>query len=95
MPTYISIWLQLYNHVVCVFLSSTYLPMVLVGNKIDLKNDRIVTKKEGEELAAQLKVHTYTLYNIENVRRLTYIIIIMKHYTLNIFTVSRPTWSIV
>ena len=30
--------------------------MVLVGNKIDLKNDRAVTKKEGEELAAQLKV---------------------------------------
>ena len=35
--------------------------MVLVGNKIDLKTDRIVTKKEGEELAAQLKVHSYTL----------------------------------
>ena len=73
--------------------------MVLVGNKIDLKTDRIVTKKEGEELAAQLKVHTYTLYNIENVRRLT---LWLKHnyynetlHTLNIFTVSRPTWSIV
>ena len=31
--------------------------MVLVGNKTDLKNDRVVTKKEGEELAAQLKVY--------------------------------------
>jgi len=36
--------------------------MVLVGNKIDLKSDRAVTKKEGEELAAQLKVfNNYTL----------------------------------
>ena len=30
--------------------------MVLVGNKTDLKNDRVITKKQGEELAAQLKV---------------------------------------
>lgn len=30
--------------------------MVLVGNKTDLKTDRTVTQKEGEELAAQLKV---------------------------------------
>ena len=30
--------------------------MVLVGNKTDLKNDRAVTTKEGEDLAAQLKV---------------------------------------
>lgn len=34
----------------------SYLPMVLVGNKTDLKNDRVITKKQGEELAAQLKI---------------------------------------
>ena len=38
-----------------IFSLSSYLPMVLVGNKIDL-NDRVITKKQGEELATQLKV---------------------------------------
>ena len=37
--------------------------MVLVGNKIDLKNDRDVTTKEGEDLAVQLKVYTYRCCN--------------------------------
>ena len=31
--------------------------MVLVANKTDLKNDRNVASREGEELAASLKVY--------------------------------------
>jgi len=39
------------------FFFSSYLPMVLVANKTDLKNDRNVASREGEELAASLKVY--------------------------------------
>ena len=40
-------------------LFSSYLPMVLVANKVDLKNERSVAPREGEELAATLKVLQY------------------------------------
>lgn len=30
------------------------MPMVLVGNKVDLENERVVSTKEGEEMAAKL-----------------------------------------
>ncbi|XP_065910566.1 ras-like protein RAS2 [Dysidea avara] len=34
----------------------SYLPMVLVANKVDIKNERSVASRDGEELAATLKI---------------------------------------
>ena len=31
-------------------------PMILVANKADLENERVVSYQEGEDLAAQMKV---------------------------------------
>lgn len=33
-------------------------PMILVANKADLENERVVSYQEGEDLAAQMKVST-------------------------------------
>lgn len=34
-------------------------PMVLVGNKCDLEDERVVGKDQGQQLARQLNIHTF------------------------------------
>ena len=53
-------------------------PMILIGNKIDLKNDRIIESEEGEELAEKYGMDFIEVSNKEgiNIEKLDYPLLI-------------------
>ena len=67
--------------------ASDKISLILVGNKIDLKDDRLVSYEEGEELAAKLKLSyietsALTGENINDAFRMLALQIINRYVTV-------------
>ena len=48
-------------------IKSNDFPIILIGNKVDLENERKVPKSEGENLAKQYKIGFYEISNKEGI----------------------------